>query len=64
MAPLVLVCLDEVPPAPGGACNTTAWIEQPSVIPELSLEDAQLLSQAAMWAWVAVAAALLVKKAI
>lgn len=63
--PAVLVCLDEVPPTEGGTCTTTAWVEQPtSPIPQLSIEDAQSLSMTALIAWVAVAAALLVRKAV
>lgn len=62
--PRVLVCLDETPPAYDGVCTTTAWVEQPTLVPELSLEDAQLLSHAALFAWVTVAAALLIRKAI
>lgn len=62
--PVVLVCLDEVPPASNGTCTTTAWVEQPAQpFPTLSLEDAQTLSNAAMVAWVSVAAVLLLRKA-
>lgn len=60
----VLVCLDEVPPAPGGTCSQTAWIEQPTLIPELTLQEAQTLSHAALIAWVSVAAVLLLRKGI
>lgn len=63
MAVPVLVCLDEVAPAPGGACTTTAWIEQPPPFPELSIADASALSHMALIAWVTVGAALLVRKA-
>jgi len=62
--PRVLVCLDSTPPAPDGVCTTTAWVEQPTFVPELSLADAQHLSYVAMIAWVTVAAALLLRKAI
>ena len=63
MALPVLVCMDEVPPSPGAACTTTAWIEQPTLIPTLSVADAQSLSMTALVAWVTVGAALLVRKA-
>lgn len=56
--PRVLVCLDEVPPANGGACTTQAWVEQPaSVLPDLTAaEVGQLVPQLAAlfalaWAW-------------
>lgn len=54
--PRVLVCLDEVPAA-DGTCATTAWVEQPPVLPELSAEDVQALAPyialvlASAWAW-------------
>lgn len=58
----VLVCLDEVP-APAGACVQEAWMEQPGLLPPLSIESAQAISISALLAWATVAAALLVRKA-
>jgi len=58
----VLVCLDEVPD-PLGECAQVAWEEQPTLLPPLSVEDAQALSYSALLAWATVAAALLVRKA-
>ncbi len=62
--PVVLVCLDEVPPTEGGTCTTTAWVEQPTQpFPELSLEDAQTIGISFTLAMATVGAALLLKKA-
>lgn len=58
----VLVCLDEVPD-PLGECQQVAWMEQPGVLPPLSIEDAQAISISALLAWATVGAALLVRKA-
>ena len=60
--PRVLVCLDEVPD-PLGECAQMAWQEQPTLLPALSIEDAQAISYSALLAWVTVGAALLVRKA-
>lgn len=56
--PRVLVCLDEVQPANGGACMQQAWVEQPTgVLPELTGEQVQELAGpiaalfALAWAW-------------
>lgn len=59
----VLVCLDEVPD-PLGECQQVAWMEQPGVLPPLSIEDAQAISLSALLAWATVGAVLLVRKAI
>lgn len=38
---LVLACLDETPPASPSACVQQVWVEQPSLLPPLSIPDAQ-----------------------
>ena len=60
--PRVLVCMDEVP-ASDGSCAHEAWVEQPTFLPPMSLEDAQAISHAALLAWVSVAAVVLLRKA-
>ncbi|GAA5008868.1 hypothetical protein FNZ56_02905 [Pseudoluteimonas lycopersici] len=49
-----LTCLDDPPPAPGGSCTTTAWVEAPSLVPPLSIDDAQTIAYAFLGALVAV----------
>lgn len=58
----VLVCLDEVP-SPTGECTAMQWQEVPTLLPPLSIEDAQAISFFALLAWATVGAALLVRKA-
>jgi len=40
----VLACLDDPPPTGGGPCTNSAWIEQPSFLPPLSVDDAQTIA--------------------
>lgn len=61
--PRVLVCMDEVP-ASDGSCAVEQWQEQIFVLPPMSLEKAQEISNAALLAWVSVAAVVLIRKAI
>ena len=58
----VLVCMDEVP-GPLGDCVQTAWMEQPTLLPPFSIQEAQSLSFSALLAWATVGAALLIRKA-
>lgn len=58
----VLVCLDEVPD-PAGECTAMEWQEAPTILPPLSIEDAQAISFSALLAWATVGAALLIRKA-
>lgn len=41
----VLVCLD-VEPAVDGTCTSEAWVDQPTLLPPLSVEEGLLLSGA------------------
>lgn len=61
--PRVLVCVDEVP-APDGSCAVQEWQEVPSMLPPMSLEKAKAISDAALFAWVSIAAVVLIRKAI
>lgn len=61
--PRVLVCVDEVP-ASNGSCAVQAWQEVPSLLPPMSLEKAQAISDAALFAWVSIAAVVLIRKAV
>jgi len=51
----VLACLDPVPAA-DGSCNQQAWIEQPTLIPKLTLEQAQRIGDAMLLALIPVVA--------
>lgn len=50
----VLVCLD-AQPAADGSCAQTAFIEQPSLIPQMTLEQGKDIGHAFLLAVVAVA---------
>lgn len=49
----ILACLDDPLPT-DGSCVEQAWIEQPSMLPPLSIADAQQISYAFLGALVAV----------
>lgn len=49
----VLACLDPVPAA-DGSCAQTAYVEQPSVWPKLTVEEGHQIGQAWMLACVGV----------
>lgn len=52
----VLVCVDPTP-ASDGSCATTAWLEQPGVLPPLSAEQGAVISSGFVlvactaWCW-------------
>lgn len=48
-----LVCLDETP-AGDGTCASTAWVESPTFLPPLPIEDATTIAVAFLTAFVAV----------
>lgn len=55
----VLTCLDPVP-AGDGSCAETAWVEQPGLLPPLSVKEGLTISglfvsvMATAWAWKAI----------
>lgn len=50
-----LVCLDPVPNS-DGSCTESAWLEQPSMLPPLTVEEAREISSVALLALAAVMA--------
>lgn len=50
-----LVCIDAVPNS-DGSCTESAWIEMPSLLPPMTVEDAQQIASAAFLAFAAVMA--------
>lgn len=60
--PRALVCLDEIP-APDGTCAVQAWQEVIVGLPPMSLETAQDISSAALFAWAAVACLVIIRRA-
>jgi hypothetical protein len=51
----LLVCIDAVPAA-DGSCASTAWIEQPSPWPQMTVEQGEAIGQAFMLGLISVAA--------
>jgi hypothetical protein len=51
----VLVCLDPVP-ASDGSCAESAWLEQQSVLPPLTVEEGKDIAGAALLAFAVVMA--------
>lgn len=50
-----LVCLDPVP-ASDGSCAESAWLEQPSLLPPMTVEQATDIAATALLAFAAVMA--------
>lgn len=49
----ILVCLDPVP-ASDGSCAESAWLEQPSLLPPMTVEEANDIAAAALMAFAVV----------
>lgn len=49
----ILACMDETP-ASDGTCAVQAWVEQPSLLPPMTTDEATEIGTAALVAFVAV----------
>ncbi|MCW0399805.1 hypothetical protein NB688_002856 [Xanthomonas sacchari] len=64
MAVFVPACLERDLDAQTGTCSAPIWIPQPSLLPELTVADAQSIGQAIALLWAVAYAFRLVRKKI
>jgi hypothetical protein len=64
MAVLMPACLEANFDATTGTCTAVVWIPQPSLLPELPVEDAQLIGAKIALLWAVAYAFRLIRKSI
>lgn len=61
--PLVLACLDEVPPTDTNPCVQQAWIEMQQMLPTLTASEASEIGMAFLWLAAGLAAIKMIRHA-